>query len=146
MQFLYNNVLVYNVNIKTLKNAPTCSDLYSDHPQGACSSSLKSLSLKLLKIIRNVKGPLWQCGSIHLMCLHGVLCADVSWTAVHQFIHWIFVLSLSALSFLRPHNLQAFCLTSSGVPLQSNLHLHTERHADTPNVCCHIAIMDLLHF
>jgi len=29
---------------------------------------------------------------------------------------------------------------------KSNLHLHTERHTYTPNVCCHTAIMDLLHF
>jgi hypothetical protein len=29
---------------------------------------------------------------------------------------------------------------------QSNLHLHTEHHTYTPNVCCHIAIMDLLYF
>jgi len=40
-------------------------------------SSLKSLSFKITK---NIRGPLWQCGSIRLVCMYGVLCGDVSWT------------------------------------------------------------------
>jgi len=54
-------VLVYNVNIKTLKNTPTSFDLYSDHPQGACSFLMKVTEFKITK---NIKGPLWQCGNI----------------------------------------------------------------------------------
>ena len=64
MHFLYSNVLVSNVNIKTLKNAPTCFDLNSDHPQGARSFLVKVTEFKITK---NIKGPLWQCGSI---CCH----------------------------------------------------------------------------
>jgi hypothetical protein len=43
---LYNNVLVYNVKIKTLKkteNAPTCFDLYSDILKGARSFLVKAI-------------------------------------------------------------------------------------------------------
>ena len=33
------------------------------------------------KITKNIKGPLWQCGSIRLVCKYGVLCGDASWTS-----------------------------------------------------------------
>jgi hypothetical protein len=36
------------------------------------------------------------------------------------------------------------CGDVSWTAYQSTLHNHTERHAHTSNVCCHIAIMDLL--
>ena len=34
MHFQYNNILVYNVNFKTLKNTPTCFDLNHLTPNG----------------------------------------------------------------------------------------------------------------
>ena len=40
-------------------------------------SLLRLLSLKFTK---NVKDPLWLCGSIRLVCLHCVLHGNVSWT------------------------------------------------------------------
>ena len=66
-------------HLKKFKNAPTCFDLYSDHPQGARIFIVKVTEFKITK---NIKGPLWQCGSICLVCVYGVLCGDVSWTAV----------------------------------------------------------------
>ena len=36
------------------------------------------------KITKNIKGPLWQCGSIRMVCMYDVLCGDVSWTASVQ--------------------------------------------------------------
>ena len=33
-----------------------------------------------------MKGPLWQYGSIHLVCMYGVLCGDVSWTAFGVYV------------------------------------------------------------
>jgi hypothetical protein len=47
-------VLVYNVNIKTLKMLPTCFDLYSDHPQGARSFLVKVTEFKITKHIKYV--------------------------------------------------------------------------------------------
>jgi hypothetical protein len=58
------------------KNAPTCFDLYSDHLQGARSFLVKVTEFKITK---NIKGPLWQCGSVRVVCMYGVLCADASW-------------------------------------------------------------------
>jgi hypothetical protein len=50
MHFLYNNVLVYNVNIKTLKTLQQVSISIQIILRELVVSSLKSLSLKLLKI------------------------------------------------------------------------------------------------
>jgi hypothetical protein len=50
MHFLYNNVLVYNVNIKTLKTLQHVSISIQIILRETVVSSLKSLSLKLLKI------------------------------------------------------------------------------------------------
>ena len=50
MHFLYNNVLVYNVNIKTLKTLQHVSISIQIILSELVVSSLKSLSLKLLKI------------------------------------------------------------------------------------------------
>ena len=50
MHFLYNNVLVYNVNIKTLKTFQHVSISIQIILSELVVSSLKSLSLKLLKI------------------------------------------------------------------------------------------------
>ena len=47
------------------------------YPQGARSFLVKVTEFKITK---NIKGPLWQCGSIRLVCMYGVLCGDVSWT------------------------------------------------------------------
>ena len=47
MHFLYNNVLVYNVNIKTLQYVSISIQIIL---RELVVSSLKSLSLKLLKI------------------------------------------------------------------------------------------------
>ena len=55
-------------------NVPTCFDLYSDHLQGARSFLVKATEFKITK---NIKGQLWQCGSVRL---YGVLCGDASWT------------------------------------------------------------------
>ena len=48
------------------------------YPQGARSFLVKVTEFKVTK---SIKGPLWQCGSIRLVCMYGVLCRDVSWTA-----------------------------------------------------------------
>jgi hypothetical protein len=37
------------------------------------------------KISKNIKGPLWQCGSILLVGMYGVLCGDVSWCVCMAF-------------------------------------------------------------
>jgi uncharacterized membrane protein YjjB (DUF3815 family) len=50
MHFLYNNVLVYNVNIKTLKTLKHVSISIQIILRELVVSSLKSLILKLLKI------------------------------------------------------------------------------------------------
>jgi hypothetical protein len=50
MHFLYNNILVYNVNIKTLKTLQHVSISIRIILRELVVSSLKSLSLKLLKI------------------------------------------------------------------------------------------------
>jgi hypothetical protein len=50
MHFLYNNVLVYNFNIKTLKTLQHVSISIQIILMELEVSSLKSLSLKLLKI------------------------------------------------------------------------------------------------
>ena len=53
MHFLYNNVLVYNVNIKTPKTLKTLQHVSISIQiifRELVVSSLKSLSLKLLKI------------------------------------------------------------------------------------------------
>jgi hypothetical protein len=50
MHFLYNNVLVYNVNIKTLKTLQHVSISIQIIFRELVVSSLKSLILKLLKI------------------------------------------------------------------------------------------------
>ena len=47
MHFLYNNVLVYNVNIKTLQYVSISIQIIL---RELVVSSLKSLSLKLLKL------------------------------------------------------------------------------------------------
>jgi hypothetical protein len=47
MHFLYNNVLVYNVNIKTIQHVSISIQIIF---RELVVSSLKSLSLKLLKI------------------------------------------------------------------------------------------------
>jgi hypothetical protein len=49
MHFLYNNVLAYNVNIKTLKMLQHISISIQIILRELVVSSLKSLSLKLLK-------------------------------------------------------------------------------------------------
>jgi hypothetical protein len=77
-------------HLKTLKNAPTCFDLYSDHPQGARSFLVKVTEFKITK---NIKGPSWQCSSIRLVCMYGVLCGDVSWTA-YSLSQGVYVLSV----------------------------------------------------
>jgi len=53
-------------------------DLYSDHLQRARSFLIKVTEFKITK---NVKGPLWQCGILRVVCMYGVLCGDSSWTA-----------------------------------------------------------------
>jgi hypothetical protein len=73
-------------------------------------SSLKSLSLKLLKIIKNVKGPLWQCGSISLTavahhCCSGRIPGDhvvlrmKEWTKI-QWMNWC-----TAVQLRSPHRM-----------------------------------------
>jgi hypothetical protein len=47
---------------------------YSHHPQGARSFLVKVTEFKITK---NIKGPLWKCGRIRLVCMYGVLCGDV---------------------------------------------------------------------
>jgi hypothetical protein len=42
---------------------------------------VSSLESRSFKITKNIEDPLWQCGSIRLVCMHGVLCGDVSWTS-----------------------------------------------------------------
>jgi len=46
MHFYINNILVQNVNIKTLKNTPTCFDHYSVHLQGARKFLVKVTEFK----------------------------------------------------------------------------------------------------
>jgi hypothetical protein len=52
MHFLYINLLVYNVNIKTLKTLQHVSISIQIILRELAVSSLKSLSLKLLKNIK----------------------------------------------------------------------------------------------
>jgi len=107
-------------------------------------SLLKSLSFKITK---NIKGPLWQCGSIvwcvcvafcvemwgglqyvwhsvwrcNLDCnMYGVLCGDVRWTEVQ---------------LTSPHRTPYI--------LQSKLHLHTERHTYCSPTC--ISTQNAIH-
>jgi hypothetical protein len=73
MHCLYNDVIVYNVNIRTLKTLQHVS---------ISIQIIFSFLVKVteFKIPKNIKGPLWQCDSIRLVCMYGVLCGDVSWT------------------------------------------------------------------
>ena len=38
------------------------------------------------------------------------------------------------------------CFIFFFITYKLDLHFYTERHKNTPNVCCHIAVMDLLYF
>ena len=94
-------------HLKTLKTLQHFS-IYSDHSQGARSFLVKVTEFKITK---NIKGPLWQCGSIRVVCMYGVLCGDVSWKLEVQ--------------LTSPHRTPYI--------LQFTLHLHTERHTYTPH-------------
>jgi len=66
MHFQYNNILVQNVNFKTIKNTPTCFDL---NRSSSGSSSLKSLNFKKITEFKILKSQSWLCGSItFIMC------------------------------------------------------------------------------
>jgi len=50
--YIYNKILVYNVHIKTLKNAPTCFDLIQIIFREHICSLLKLLILKFVKSVK----------------------------------------------------------------------------------------------
>ena len=69
-------ILYYDARSKETSNF----DLYSDHLQGARSFLVKVTEFKITK---NIKGPLWQCGSLHVVCMYGVLCGGASWSQTY---------------------------------------------------------------
>jgi len=79
MHFLNNNVLVYKINIKTLKMLQHVSISIQIILRELVVSSLKSQ----FKITKNIKGPLWQCGSIRLVCMYGA----VQRTSPHRMLY-----------------------------------------------------------
>ena len=69
---MYYSITLILKHLKTFKTLQYVSMSIQIILRELVVSSLKSLNFKITK---NIKGPLWQCGSIRL---YGVLCGDVS--------------------------------------------------------------------
>jgi hypothetical protein len=97
-------------------------------------SLLKSLNLKVFIIFfKIVKVIFRDAAAQRLVCLRGVLCGEVCWTACSP----AYLSTQNAVQYTSPHR------TQSNIPLHTE---HTHAHTHTPNVTLPHHHIDFLHF